>query len=405
MKRLSPDDPRLTAPDFPHGEYRGWRRGCSCVPCRTANAAAVRARRTGKPTGPTLGARVPPTPECRQHLVRLLTFGTVGEVSRATGLHPKVIRKLRDDPTCTVTQTTINAVLAVDMRAVRRNRILVPANRVRRHVQTLLEPAGVTTGTVAAASGLSLNLILDLVNGRRHRVLSTTAITLLAVQPSDLRPRTVPPRLAIQRIKSLQANGHMVASLARELGGVSLSFLHQPRVTILASTDAAIADLYHRLGDTPGPSAFTAGRAGEQGWLPPIFYDDDGNLIAEAVRRADSTEAWHEQAARRDRDRLRLLGLSLRGVPSCDIADQLGVSTKQIQRVREIVGLHVTYDQFDRAVTVLPGQDELVARVRVAVDGIDLTYPTECCDTPGIDYRARFDAITGVPATQTETAA
>lgn len=131
-----------------------------------------------------------------------------------------------------------------------------------------------------------------------------------AYDAANGRKRLVPSIGTARRIQALYAIGWTCHAIGVELG-VGPDRVRQiasrPRVRTVTAT--AVADLYRRLSNTPGPSRVTEGNARSLGYPPPIAWDDDTlddpdalpwmELHADGVRRPgrvrcarDDCRAW-----------------------------------------------------------------------------------------------------------------
>jgi hypothetical protein len=90
------------------------------------------------------------------------------------------------------------------------------------------------------------------------------------------RKRLAPSIGAARRIQALYAIGWTGDAIGAELG-VGRDRVRQiaSRPRVRTATAAAVADLYRRLSNTPGPSRVTEGNARSRGYVPPIGWDDD----------------------------------------------------------------------------------------------------------------------------------
>lgn len=90
------------------------------------------------------------------------------------------------------------------------------------------------------------------------------------------RPRLTHPAGTTRRLQALAAIGWPGSKLAAELGCTVhwVRRLTNTRNQVRTVTATAVADLYDRLSDHPGPSAQTAGTARSNGYVPPIAWDD-----------------------------------------------------------------------------------------------------------------------------------
>lgn len=91
------------------------------------------------------------------------------------------------------------------------------------------------------------------------------------------RPRTVDATGTRRRIQALMAIGHTGRQIMTELGwsGAALGAQFYQQDRVYRATAERVAAVYARLSDTPGTSSRTRLLAQRNGWLPPIWWDDD----------------------------------------------------------------------------------------------------------------------------------
>jgi hypothetical protein len=89
-------------------------------------------------------------------------------------------------------------------------------------------------------------------------------------------PRIVDATGTHRRLRALMALGWRARDLAPRIGWHSgeLDTIFR-RMTVHRDTAAAIRDVYRELSDKQGPSEQTRRRAARNGWLMPIWWDDE----------------------------------------------------------------------------------------------------------------------------------
>lgn len=204
-------------PAFPHGEPRGYTRGCKCEPCLAAAARYKNRRRTLFALGH--GAYYPAAPWKALVESWIAAGGTAIAISRASGLTPDVIYGLLREARPTVRRTTVDALGATtldDVMAHLPERSLVSSATAMRQVRCLM------------AQGFTGRWIVEQVGG-----------------------------------KTEQSN---------------LAFVVQNRQQITVKMARDIDALARRVGNAQGPSTRTRSIAVKRGWWPLAAYDDLGNL-------------------------------------------------------------------------------------------------------------------------------
>lgn len=174
----------------------------------------------------------------------------------------------------------------------------VPIEEAQPLLLALLEKNNWTLAQAGQALSINPRTVYEIKHGIRASVDRTTYDALHSPEVID------GDRIDIYRTRqllwSLRAIGYNLTSVAGESGvserGLRNMFRPEARWTRRATFEK-IRDAYNRIGDTVGPDVRAVNLAKAQGWLAPIFYDDAGNLIIEAVPGYDE----RERARTRDR--------------------------------------------------------------------------------------------------------
>jgi hypothetical protein len=106
----------------------------------------------------------------------------------------------------------------------------------------------------------------------------TAMLSCPPVRDHGAEPALVPAAGTSRRLQSLSYMGHPVAVLAADLCEDELALcgvLHGRVTSVRRGLAAAVADLYDRLWDVPGPSGMASGFARLHNWCPPMAWDDD----------------------------------------------------------------------------------------------------------------------------------
>ncbi|MGH9249434.1 MAG: hypothetical protein ACRD0W_07970 [Acidimicrobiales bacterium] len=246
---------------------------------------------------------------------------------------------------------------------------LVDAEPARAHVRELAA-AGMGLKRVAAVSGVAHGVLWGLMYGKRRpddtrvpsqRIRPATAGRLLAARLDLADGARVNPLGATRRIQALVALGWSQSQLATRLGRLPSNFtptIHGRR-PITAAHDRAIRGLYEQLSMTVPPETthrqrIAASRARNHarrvGWAPPLGWDDeriDDPAATSAAPETDSEWGVDEMAVER-----RMSGdttvqltraerwtaiehLNAAGLSDKKISRQLGISDRQVLRVRQ----------------------------------------------------------------------
>lgn len=321
--------------------------------------------------------RVPNDP-VHEHFERLRESAptlTLTHLSRLAGLAQSTLSRPRGEY---VTPDTVERVLAVTARHVA---LLppyrVPSDAVARHVEALTQQPGVSRALIAKVAGISYQTLYNIPAGHTRTVTYATHTSVLAVTAAHVRDKVFrrDPRPTITRIRALEVNDWSQAAMS-EVMGLNVVDVLQAREWVYPSVEARVKAGYDAIGDTPGPgNPRTKRRAIEAGYLPPWHYDDDMHQV--------EVDAGPDEEARL---RLCVLGMTLLNIAPREIALHLGVEQENVAKWRERVGLR--YDGHEHRLR--PGQEQVVARVREALDGIAWTERIAALDEPGIDYAERW---------------
>jgi hypothetical protein len=265
----------LTDPAFPHGTRIGRRRGCTCVPCKRARNLADKKRTIDRQMGTPAHVPIGPVFE---HLTRLVA-------------HPDVNASVLARAVSGVSNTTINRILG----------------------------GSVDTTTPQIETAL-LALTLDSV--LPHAAFNSDAV-----------------KVTMQLMRSMQAQGWSLAWQAAQLGresGVVFDFLNGKNGRITVVNQRKIAALARQVDGKWGPSEIAARQAREAGWYPLAAYDENGDLIPEAVE-IDSEETAAAQV-------MRVLEMAARAVGNERIAAETGLPEGRVRTYRAAAGLHMDKD-------------------------------------------------------------
>lgn len=154
-----------------------------------------------------------------------------------------------------------------------------------------LAAAGVNMRRMAGDLGYSHTTLDQLLHGRRDRALETTVEKILSYTPtpdSALAGRRVHSVGSVRRVRALTALGWTCSMIAAQ-GDVSAGGIQIVRAgkheQIRAKTAGEITRIYDLLWDQTPPGRTMQERAGitraknmaaEEGWLPPMAWDDHG---------------------------------------------------------------------------------------------------------------------------------
>ncbi len=172
---------------------------------------------------------------------------------------------------------------------------LVDAAEAQAHLQGLLR-GGMSIRAVAAAAGLSKNVVARLTQPGRAKARPETVSAVLAVV-AEIPPNTIVSSLgASRRLRALMAAGWTAETLAPLLNTTSSQVRRWRRresPTLRYGTHVRVAALYRRLEVVPGPSEMARILARRWGYAGPGHWDDSGDLDAPNGR----PKAFHRQVA------------------------------------------------------------------------------------------------------------
>ncbi|NKR24045.1 hypothetical protein GS479_01435 [Rhodococcus hoagii] len=211
---------------------------------------------------------------------------------------------------------------------------LVDAGPVRAHVLELLS-FGMNPRMIAWQAGVPDTTVRSIRDGVHQQTRVWVAERLTRVQPlPHPNQRTVLTIGALRRTRALQALGWSARDIGDRIGmeATALTAL-QRRTRIDYATWARIRDVYEALSATPGPSKIARASAARKGWLNPFEWEgydiDDPRVTPPRSARTTADRS----GARADRLE-QVAELTAQGMSAGAIADQLGVSERQIQRDR-----------------------------------------------------------------------
>lgn len=214
----------------------------------------------------------------------------------------------------------------------------IPSEPVTHHL-TRLYAANMTTGQIAAASGVDVSTIRDHAKGKFPRIRRTTANKILAVRPGGHPAIGFVPALgSIRRCRALYAHGHGAQDIAAAHPQLQTRtvdhIIRGDRQHVAAFVQAAVTDAYRLLSAAPGTSTQAKSRAAREGWLGPAYWDDD-EFDNPAFDPAATLRAlnFHERAKLR---REEIIHLAWHGDTPEQILDRLNGEVS-ISTVRQIV--------------------------------------------------------------------
>ncbi|MFE3229870.1 hypothetical protein [Nocardia sp. NPDC059228] len=223
----------------------------------------------------------------------------------------------------------------------------MPADAARDHLAALTA-AGLRPKQVADLAGISAATVGNITDPTTGRIQAQIERAVLAIEipsrPGDVAPDNalVPIIGAARRIQALVAYGYPQSHLARELGinpaHTTMAALvgrpnHSSGATgqsITAKRERAIKDLFDRLQLTPGPSNRARDYGRRHGWPLPFEWDEDSIDRPDATPVRARWTAASAQAERRDQ----VAQLSDRGLPNWQIAFELGITKRTVERIR-----------------------------------------------------------------------
>lgn len=289
-----------------------------------------------------------------------------------------------------ITPETEERLLAVTDRHLR----LLPPRHVPRqpvlaHIDRLLEVGDhVSLSSIGKTAGISYQTMYNLRSGASETCRWSTHLALMAVTPEmvDKHAALRPCTPTITRLRALEANGWSRSVLDEMLGLVIVSQVVNRARWVMPATEEAVKRLYEQIGDTPGPSTSARNHARRLGYKPPIYYDEDMNLIEVGGASAEE-RSQHE--ARLD---LCILGQTIEHKAVGQIAKSLGVTDRRIGATRRRYGLVIERDfaGLYKAAERVPGA---IAAIRDAVRGLHYRSTLDLLDDEGVDYVDRLASV------------
>lgn len=156
---------------------------------------------------------------------------------------------------------------------------MAEAAPARLHIATCVG-AGMSMSAIAAAAGVSVQVVWNLTRGQRT-LKRTTEAKILAVTPGvtnaarpDCTEPFVPAIGTRRRIRALLAIGWRHSDITAAAGRQSANSLHQQGRWVTKSLHDDFARAYRELSGKPGPSEASRRRASKLGYLGPLDWDD-----------------------------------------------------------------------------------------------------------------------------------
>ncbi|MFV2195279.1 hypothetical protein [Nocardiopsis sp. LOL_012] len=180
-------------------------------------------------------------------------------------------------------------------------------DEVRTHLQRLIS-AHWSAALITETAQVGHTVVARALNDPTYQVRAATATKLLALDPGQVRPRSLPAVGAARRLRALAALGYGLPALSTETG-IPTSVLSAIRrgvhKRVRTSTHDAIAWVYDRRCMTPAPDGRSAratwGVARREKWPTPLGWDDELIDLGEAELAAE----LDRQVSRMERSDLR----------------------------------------------------------------------------------------------------
>lgn len=158
----------------------------------------------------------------------------------------------------------------------------VPAEPVTTHIRKL-HASGMTTGQIAATSGVNASTIRDHARAAWPKIRRTTAEKILAVRPQQHGGiGFLPALVSRRRCRALYAAGHGPYTIAAAAQGLSVRTIeyvtYGTRQSVSVANHNAIAQAYQSLSGTRGNAARAINRAAREGWKDPLWWEDMGRI-------------------------------------------------------------------------------------------------------------------------------
>ncbi len=237
-------------------------------------------------------------------------------------------------------------------------RQMVPAEKVRPHLQRLVKAAG---SQIAVARHLDIapGTVRQIAHGRVESVHHRLATRIAALSPTAVTPeegvtlsgnqlQVVNKQRSVDLLRRLQADGHPMKELGAELTNHAQApgwvTNYQTHITVEAAR--AVEALYARLVDVRGTSTRTARQAAALGYYPGRYYDENDQVDLRAIPE-------HPWSVLDDRcTRALLVAQALVADPAAnrrEIAEKVGIIERRVQRVVSMMGVRSTFTKEETA--------------------------------------------------------
>ncbi len=218
----------------------------------------------------------------------------------------------------------------------------IPTEVVAAHIRGIMDRTGVKSGAIARAAGVSESSVIVITKGGTRTVRRQQAARILAVtdeQALAAPGAIVPAKLTVQLIRSMQVQGFTIMWQAEQANLspnrlLSITRRANPDLRVRVETQTALQDLAKRVGGSTGPSPRIGRMTRKAGWHPLAAYDDNGDLIPEAV--TDDPEAAQAELM------MRVMQLTVDEMSVSDIVERTGCTNNYVRQVRAAAGVQVT---------------------------------------------------------------
>lgn len=226
--------------------------------------------------------------------------------------------------------------------------VYVDATPVREHVSALRE-RGAGLRRIAELAGVSRAQLCALTSGRPSRgtgpskkVHRRIAAQILAVPIPSAAHEVAAPSMnvpavgTVRRLRALVAAGHLQVSLAAALGmspGNFSGYITGNAQEVTARRAAEVAALFDRLQWVAGANDRARRRGAALGWPLPMEWNED--TIDDPAAEPERAR-WTPDSALEER-REQVAKLTERGLTTAEIATQLGITKRTVERHRAAV--------------------------------------------------------------------